>query len=497
MNEALNNGMASGLGEAAGAAVLLADLGALGPEILLALGLCVLLVVDLFVRPRARDITYLLAMGLLAGVAWLLLVTPADPAVTAFGGSFVSDPLSRVLKLFAVLAVATVFLYSRPYLRDRDLHLGEYYVLGLFALLGIMVMASGYSLLVMYLGLELLSLALYAMVAFNRESPVAAEAAMKYFVLGAIASGTLLYGMSLVYGVTGEIGLAEIRDSVAGGEAPLLLWVGLAFMVAGIAFKFGAVPFHMWVPDVYQGAPTSVTLFVGSAPKLGALALAVRLLLDGLPGLADLWSPMLAVLAMISVALGNLVAIAQTNLKRMLAYSTIAHVGFVLLGLAAGNDQGVQAALYYTLVYVIMAAGSFGFLVMLSGRGVECENLDDLKGLATRHPWYAGMLMLLMISLIGVPPLAGFWAKWWVLSALVDAGQVWLALAALVFSVIGAFYYLRVIKVMYFDQGEGSGPVAAPFDVRMVLSVNALLLLLLGLVPDALMELCARAVGLA
>jgi NADH-quinone oxidoreductase subunit N len=277
----------------------------------------------------------------------------------------------------------------------------------------------------------------------------------------------------------------------------VLLWVGLAFMVAGIAFKFGAVPFHMWVPDVYQGAPTSVTLFVGAAPKLGALALAVRLLLDGLPGLSELWGPMVAVLAIISVALGNVVAIAQTNVKRMLAYSTVSHVGFVLLGLAAGNDQGVQAALYYTLVYVIMAAGSFGFLVMLSGRGVECENLDDLKGLATRHPWYAGMLMLLMISLIGVPPMAGFWAKWWVLSAMVDAGQVWLALAALVFSVIGAFYYLRVIKFMYFDQGEGSGPVAAPFDVRMVLSVNAVLLLLLGLVPDALMELCARAVGLA
>ena len=476
------------------------DLITLLPEIVLATGLCLVLVIDMFIKDRHRDWTYAITILLLLAVAWTLFPagTGAEAGTRlAFGGSFISDPLSRVLKLFAVAAVATVFLYSRPYLRARGLHQGEFYVLGLFGLLGILVLASAYSLLVSYLGLELLSLSLYALVAFNRDSPVAAEAAMKYFLLGAIASGTLLYGMSLVYGVTGSLNIGDLQDTLVGAEAnSMLLWVGLAFLVAGVAFKFGAVPFHMWVPDVYQGAPTAVTLFVGTAPKIGALALAIRILVEGLTAAGDLWQLMLAALAVLSLVLGNVAAIAQTNVKRMLAYSTIAHVGFILLGFAVGTPEGIQAALFYTLVYVIMAAGSFGFLVLLSSRGEEVEELDDLRGLWQRSPWFALMMVLMMVSLIGVPPLAGFYAKWWVLSALLEADYVGLAVLALVASVIGAYYYLRVIRLMLFDDGGEAHAAGVPFDVKLVLSVNALLLVLIGLLPDRLLDLCARAAAL-
>lgn len=479
---------------------LATDLATLWPEVLLAGGLCLVLVVDMFLRDSYRDITYLLAILLLAVLAWSLLGTGSGTgggAVMAFGASYISDSLARVLKLFAVAAVGTVFLYSRPYLRARGLHQGEYYVLGLFGLLGIFVLASSYSLLVSYLGLEILSLSLYALVAFNRDSPVAAEAAMKYFVLGAIASGTLLYGMSLVYGVTGSLNIGDLKATIGSAEAVSpSLWIGLAFLVAGIAFKFGAVPFHMWVPDVYQGAPAPVTLYVGTAPKLGALALAIRILAEGLPAVGDLWQVMLAALAVLSLVLGNVAAIAQTNIRRMLAYSTIAHVGFILLGFVAGTPQGIQAALFYTLVYVIMAAGSFGFLVLLGCRGDEVEELDDLRGLWQRSPWFALMMVLLMISMIGVPPLAGFYAKWWVLSALLETGQVGLALVALLASVVGAYYYLRVIRLMVFDNGGTASAAGTPLDIRVVLSVNALLLVLIGLLPDRLLELCARAAAL-
>lgn len=473
------------------------DLAFAWPEIILATGICALLILDLFVSQKARDITYLAAIALLAGVAWSLLSSSeAEPGI-AFGGSFIADPLARVIKLFAVAAVATVFLYSRPFLRDRDLHLGEYYVLGLFALLGIFVLASGYSLLVMYLGIEILSLSLYAMVAFDRDSPVATEAAIKYFVLGAIASGALLYGMSLLYGVTGSLDVTTIRAAVDGADqGSLVLWVGLVFVIVGLTFKFGAVPFHMWVPDVYAGAPTPVTLFVGTAPKLGALVFMIRLLVEGLPGLSPIWEIILAALAVLSLAIGNIVAIAQTNMKRMLAYSTIGHVGFILLGIVAGSPAGVQAALFYTIVYIIMAAAAFGFVILLSRRGFEADQLEDFRGLGQRNPWFAAMLLLIMVSFIGVPPLAGFYAKWWVLSALVDAGHVGLAIVAVIFSVIGAFYYLRVIRLMYFDDGGSANANGVPLDLRVVLSVNALLLLIIGLLPDRLLELCARAVTL-
>lgn len=484
---------------------LAADLLLAWPEIFLSVGLCVVLLVDMFLKDNQRDITYLLTVLLLAGVAWSLVWSgpfagadeSAGERLLAFGGTYISDPLSRVLKLFATASVATVFLYSRPYLRARGLHLGEFYVLGLFSLLGIQVLVSSYSLLVSYLGLEILSLSLYALVAFDRDSPVAAEAAMKYFVLGAIASGTLLYGMSLIYGVTGTLNIGDLQATIGSDKSQSLsLWVGLAFLVAGIAFKFGAVPFHMWVPDVYQGAPTAVTLFVGTAPKIGALALAVRILVEGLPAVGDLWQVMLGALAVLSVVLGNVAAIAQQNLKRMLAYSAIAHVGFILLGFVAGTSEGIEAALFYTLVYLIMAAGSLGFLVLLGSSGEEVETLDDLRGLWQRSPWFALLMVLLMVSMIGVPPLAGFYAKWWVLSALLQSGHLALTIVALLSSVIGAYYYLRVIRFMLFEDGGVAHAKGAPLDVRVVLSVNVLLLVLIGLAPDRLLDLCARAAGL-
>jgi NADH-quinone oxidoreductase subunit N len=461
-------------------------------EIVLALGICVVLIVDLFVADRWRDITYLLVMATLAVTAWVAGGIGVDGQSIAFSGSFVTDPLARLLKLFAIVVVATVLLYSRAYLREREILKGEYYLLGLFALLGIMVMISAYSLLTLYLGLEMLSLALYAMVAFDRESPVAAEAAIKYFVLGAIASGSLLYGISLIYGVTGSLQLAEINAVLLRAESgEVITLVGLAFILVGIAFKFGAVPFHMWVPDVYHGAPTPVTLLIGTAPKVAAFALAVRLLVEGLGPIAPSWETMITVMAVLSLGFGNVVAIVQTNIKRMLAYSTIGHVGFIFLGLAAGNQAGLEAALFYTIVYVIMAAGAFGVVILLSRKGFEADRLEDFKGLNQRSPWFAAVMLLIMISMIGVPPLAGFYAKWWVLAAIIDAGYIWLAVVGVLFSVIGAFYYLRVVKLMYFDDSEDNQGLKGSIDQRFVLSVNALLLLIIGIFPDRLIAVCA------
>jgi NADH-quinone oxidoreductase subunit N len=389
-----------------------------------------------------------------------------------------------------------VFVYSNAYLRERGLLKGEYYLLGLFATLGMLVMISAHNLITMYLGLELMSLALYAMVAFDRDSPVAAESAMKYFVLGAIASGVLLYGMSLLYGITGSLQLDEIAASLAAGDTqrPVVL-LATTFVLVGIAFKFGAVPFHNWVPDVYQGAPTSVTLFIGTAPKLAAFAMLTRLLHTALGPEALAWQPMLATLAMLSLVLGNVVAIAQTNIKRMLAYSTIAHVGFVLLGFASGSAEGRQAALFYTIVYSIMAAGAFGIVILMSRRGFESDELDDFRGLNQRSPWFAGMMLMVMVSMIGIPPFVGFFAKLNVLAAMMSANQTWLAVIAVLFSVVGAFYYLRVIRLMYFDEAVDRTPLVAGMDVRLLLSVNALGVLLLGLFANPLMKLCAAAIG--
>ena len=469
------------------------DFGPAMAEIVLLTMASLILIVDLFVPENRKEITFSLCLAALAAVsAVTAFLTPAGTAVT-FDGAFVLDPLARVLKLFTYSVVAVVFIYSREYLKERGSDKGEYYLLGLFATLGIMVLISAHNLLSLYLGLELLSLSLYAMVAFDRNNPVAAEAAMKYFVLGAIASGCFLFGTSMIYGVTGSLDLGEIRHaltSIDSGNLQVLF--ALSFILVGIAFKFGAVPFHMWVPDVYQGAPTSVTLFIGTAAKLASFAMLVRIIVEGLGDLHSSWSGMLIVMSVLSMALGNVIAIAQTNLKRMLAYSTISHVGFILMGILAGNPAGTEAALFYTLAYVIMAMIGFGMILLLSRRGFEADELDDLKGLNERSPWFAGIMLIAMFSMAGVPPFLGFYAKLAVLGAAIDAGLVWLAVTGVVFSVVGAFYYLRVVKLMYFDDPDEQTAITAGFDMRLVLSLNGLLVLALGLFPDGLINLCGQ-----
>jgi NADH-quinone oxidoreductase subunit N len=463
------------------------------PEIFLLAASCLILLIDLFVSDRDRQVSYLLSLVTLALTAWLVADTPADRHV-AFHGMFVADGVSRLLKLVTCATVAAVFLYSRDYLIQRGLFRGEYFVLALFATLGIFVMASAGSLLTLYLGIELLALSQYALVAFDRDSPVAAESAMKYFVLGAIASGLLLYGISIVYGVTGTFDLAVLASRLDASSATNIgLLFGLAFLIAGIAFKFGAVPFHMWIPDVYHGAPTSVTLFLGAAPKLAYFALALRVLAEGLGSAVAAWQDMLVVLAVLSIAVGNVVAVAQTNLKRMLAYSTISNVGFILLGILAGTPFGYRAALFYTITYVVMALGSFALIILLSRKGFEADRIDDFRGLAQRNPWFAWMMLFLMVSTAGVPPFVGFFAKLYVIQAVLDVGLTWLAVAAVVFSVIGAFYYLRIVKVMFFDPPADAVAISAGAGLRVLLSLNALAVLALGIFNGALVEAIARA----
>jgi NADH-quinone oxidoreductase subunit N len=462
-------------------------------EIFLLSAICVILLVDVFLSDSKRWITYALSLLTLAGCAFMTVNYAVDGRVTAFDGMFIADPMGDVLKLFSYGTVAVALLYSREYLQRHGLFRGEYFILALIALLGVMVMISAGSLLTVYLGVELLALSLYAMVAFNRDSGVAAESAMKYFVLGAIASGTLLYGFSILYGITGTLQLDELAVAVREvGPGNLGLIFGLAFVIVGVAFKFGAVPFHMWVPDVYHGAPTAVTLFVGSAPKIASFVLAIRVLAEGLDAMVGSWQNMLIAISVASMIIGNVVAIAQTNLKRMLAYSTISHVGFILLGVLAGTNDGYRAAMFYTLAYVIMAIGSFGMIILLSRQGFEADALDDFKGLQRKSPWFAAMMMMLMFSTAGVPPFVGFWAKLAVLGAVVDVGLVWLAAVAVLLSVVGAFYYLRVVKLMYFDDPVDTYDIQAGGTVRAVLSANGVAVLALGIFPSLLLDLCAR-----
>lgn len=469
------------------------NFAAASAEIFMITAICVILLVDVFLSERTRWVTYALSLLSLAGAAFMTMHNGVDARVVAFDGSFVADPMGDVLKLFSYGTVAVAFMYSREYLLRRGLLKGEYFILGLTALLGIMVMTSAGNLITVYLGVELLALALYAMIAFDRDSGIAAESAMKYFVLGAIASGTMLYGFSIIYGLTGTLQLDELAVAVREvGPDNLGLVFGLAFIIVGIAFKFGAVPFHMWVPDVYHGAPTPVTLFIGSAPKIASFVIAIRVLAEGLDAMVGSWQSMLIVMSVLSMAIGNIVAIAQTNLKRMLAYSTIAHVGFILLGILAGTSEGYRAAMFYTFVYVIMAIGSFGMILLLSREGFEADRLEDFKGLNRRSPWFAAVMMMLMFSLAGVPPFVGFWAKIVVLGAVVDADLTWLAAVAVLFSVVGAFYYLRVIKHMYFDEPVDAANIQAGGTLRTLLSVNGLAVLALGIFPGALIDLCAR-----
>ena len=462
-------------------------------EIFLVTAVCVILLIDVFLSERTRWVTYALSLLSLAGAAFVTVEFAADERVTALEGMFIADPMGDVLKLFSYGTVAVAFIYSREYLQRRGLMKGEYFVMGLVALLGVMVMTSAGNLLTVYLGVELLSLSLYAMVAFDRDSGVAAESAMKYFVLGAIASGTLLYGFSIIYGLTGTLQIDELAVAIREvGPANLGLVFGLTFIIVGVAFKFGAVPFHMWVPDVYHGAPTPVTLFIGSAPKIASFVLAIRVLAEGLDAMVASWQDMLIALAVLSMIVGNVVAIAQTNLKRMLAYSTISHVGFILMGILAGTPEGYRAAMFYTLAYVIMAVGSFGVILLMSREGFEADQLEDYKGLNRKSPWFAAVMLMLMFSTAGVPPFVGFWAKLGVIGAVLDVGLVWVAAVAVLFSVIAAFYYLRIVKLMYFDEPLDAVSIQAGGTLRTVLSVNGLAVLVLGVFPSALIELCAR-----
>ena len=470
------------------------DLWLAAPEIFVLAAACIILLVDIFLDERTRWESFALSLLALAGAAWVTTKTGVDVRTVAWHGTYVADPVGNLLKVVAYGAVAVAFLYSYAYLEKRGLLKGEFFVLGLFALLGIMVLISANSLVTLYLGVELLALSLYALVAINRESGTSAEAAIKYFVLGSIASGALLYGMSIVYGVTGSLQLGAVSKAVVElGPNQIGLLFGLAFMIVGIAFKFGAVPFHMWVPDVYHGAPTAVTLFLSSAPKLASFALAYRLLAEGLGALNDPgWRDMLIVISVLSIVLGNVVAIAQTNLKRMLAYSTISHVGFILMGILAGTSEGYQAALYYTITYVVMAIGGFGMIILLSRAGFEADRLDDFKGLNARSPWFAAVMLMLMFSMAGVPPFVGFWAKLAVIQAVLNVDLLWLAVVAVLFSVIGAYYYLRVVKLMYFDEPSERRALEGSGAVRFVLSLNGLAVLVLGIYPGLLLALCAK-----
>jgi NADH-quinone oxidoreductase subunit N len=460
-------------------------------EIFLVIMICAVLIVDLFVEGEERKVTFWLSLASLLGTALLVLNNTPESREFIFDGSYVNDPLAGLLKIASIIMVGIGFIYSRKYLIKNNLMKGEFFLLSLFGLLGMLIMISANSLLIMYLGLETLSLSLYALVAFDRNSSIAAESAMKYFILGAIASGSLLYGISWIYGVTGslefnEIALAISQDSNLNS---LPLWFGMAFVVVGIAFKFGAVPFHMWLPDVYQGARTPVTLFIATAPKLAAFALIYRILVDGLGGVQGAWLGTIMIVSLLSLILGNVVAIAQTNIKRMLGYSAIGHVGFIFAGIFTGTQIGYSAALFYSLTYVIMAAGAFGVLIALSDEE-QGDQLDDLKGLSQRNPWLAAIMLFIMLGMAGIPPWVGFFAKLDIINAVVDAGFAGFAVVMVLTSVIGAFYYLRVIWFMYFEEALETKVIIVSRDIGAVLSLNGLLVLALGLFPGALMQLC-------
>jgi len=465
------------------------------PEIFLLSMACIILVVDLFLSKTSRGATYMLSQATLVIAVLITVATFVGAPVLTFSDTFVRDGIGDVLKIAIYAATFVAFLYAKDYLKVRGLFKGEFYVLGLFAVLGMMILISAHNLLTIYLGLELLSLSLYALVAMDRDSALASEAAMKYFVLGAIASGMLLYGMSMIYGITGSLDLAVISEQAPKVKDELVLVFGIVFLLIGVAFKLGAVPFHMWVPDVYHGAPTAVTLFIGSAPKLAAFAMLMRLLIDGLGSVISQWQDILILLILMSLAVGNIVAIAQVNIKRMLAYSTISHIGFLMLGVMTGTQAGVSASMFYAITYTLMSLGSFGMIILLSYKGFEADKLSDFKGLNERSPWYAFLMLILMFSMAGVPPFLGFWAKMSVIREVIAVDMIWLAAASVVFSIIGAFYYLRIIKLMYFDKAETHEPINCSSDMSVMISLNAILVLLIGLFPGSLLSLCLRVVN--
>jgi NADH-quinone oxidoreductase subunit N len=455
-----------------------------------------ILLLDLFLKPGNRILIYILAQLTLLGAAYLTVTTHTSAVGYAFNHMFVDDPLSDTLKLLMYLSTSVMLVYTRSYMLVRGMFRGEYYALVLFALLGMMIMVSGQHFLTLYMGLELLSLCLYTLVALDRDNPYATEAAMKYFVLGALASGMLLYGMSMIYGATGSLELSSISQALLSGSSyRSILVLGLVFIISGLAFKLGAVPFQMWVPDVYQGSPTAITLFIGSVPKFAGFALVLRILVQGLDVLAIDWQGMLVIMAVLSIIIGNITAIAQTNLKRMLAYSTISHIGFLLFGFMSASLNGFASAMFYVSAYVLMALAGFGVILLLSRKGFEAENLADLKGLNQRSPWIAFLMLIVMFSMAGVPPTVGFYAKFAVLQAALQAGFVWLVVFAVLMAAVGAFYYLRIVKLMYFDDAQDNARITAPWEMKSILSINALVLLGLGLMPQPLMSVCGYAIG--
>ncbi len=477
------------------------DLRLASAEIFVLAMTCLTMIVDLFVKDTKRTATFVLTQLTLVGAAFITLSLSSGEILYTFSNMYVSDLMADVLKLLLYLTVMVVLFYSRGYLQDRpQLAKGEYYTLTLFATLGMMVMISASHFLTVYIGVELLSLSPYAMVELNRDSVSATEAAMKYFVLGALASGLLLYGMSMIYGATGSLDIAVVAESLFAGQANrAILGLGVVFLVCGIGFKLGVVPFHMWIPDVYHGAPTSVALFIGSAPKLAAFAITIRVLVSGLLVAASDWQSMLLILSVLSMAVGNFAAIAQTNLKRMLAYSAISHMGFMLLGMASGIAGGgtrvelfnaYSASMFYVITYVLTSVGAFGMILLLARAGFESDEIKDFAGLNKRNPWFAAVMMMMMFSMAGIPFFVGFFAKFSVLVSVVAAGHLWLAIAAVLFSLVGAFYYLRVVKLMYFDLPESTMPIRAPMNVKALISANGMAVALLGIFPNYLMSLC-------
>ena len=473
-----------------------ADIQLAIPEIFIFSMACVILLVDRFTHKRMPQMSFLLTQAtLLVGFYLSLMAAPAGDSVKAFNDMFVLDGMATLVKLTIFALTFVVLIYSHGYITERKMYRGEYFVLILIAVVGMMVMASASHFLTIYMGLEILSLSLYTLVAMNRNSDLATEAAMKYFVLGALASGMLLYGMSMIYGATGSLDIASIRDAIQGMQSDdVMLILGLIFIIVGIGFKLGVVPFHMWIPDVYQGAPTSVVLFIGTAPKVAAFAFIMRLLVDGFQALSVSWSDMLTILAILSMGLGNILAIAQTNLKRMLAYSTISHMGYFMLGILSANPNGYSASLFYVIIYSFTTMAAFGLIIMMSRAGFEAEEISDYKGLNKRHPWFAFLVALVMFSMAGIPPTVGFFAKLSVIQALIDVDKYWLAVTAVLFAVIGAFYYLKVVKTLYFDKPETSEPISANIGMQFVLSVNVFALLLIMPWIGVIMDLCSNAI---
>ncbi|MBT5165313.1 NADH-quinone oxidoreductase subunit NuoN [uncultured Candidatus Thioglobus sp.] len=463
------------------------------PEIFLLSAIVVVLLLDLFLTKSFKQTTYYLTQASLFIAGALAFNLINEPQTIIFGGSFILDNMASVFKVFMVGSAMVAMVYTRHYLTQHALFRGEYFILVMLSVLGMMVMVSGYSLLTLYLGLEILSLSLYTLIAIARERAGAVEAALKYFVLGAIASGLLLYGMSMIYGISGSLNINEIASFASSANLAsretLILNFGLVFLVIGIAFKLGAVPFHMWVPDVYQGAPTSVTLFLSTVPKIAAVAMLVRILVDGLGAMHAYWSDLFMILAVLSIALGSVVALMQTNIKRMLAYSTISHVGFIMLGFVTGVVSGYGAAVFYILVYILMSLAAFGMIILLNKKGFEADQISDFRGLSKHSPWFALMMLVTMLSMAGVPPFIGFYSKFFILQQVISAGFVTVAVVAVVFAVISAYYYLQIIKSMYFEDSDQEISIVAPMDMQLILSINAVLILVVGLFPDFWMKL--------